>query len=188
MDLPPLNDIDDFIPIPPLFHSVQSGRPFSSCLACDRPLLADGVPYLIEKAVRRGETTFEYAMCFRCHESLSDELSVRSKRRIDAQVSERVDLADRRKSLLPHDDVEAWVDTCILTKKGRGDCDEYQLFAQCDGGDLLFAYAPFMISGEGVEDLVRLFSKKTRETLDDFTGRYLGMPPEFCSSPRVPLF
>jgi len=188
MELPPLDEIPDHIPIPALFQSIQHEGPFEECVACGRPLLIDGVQYLIEKAIREGETIFEYAICFGCHEGLQDDLSEESLRRVDAHFSERVDLVERRESLLAWaaEDADPWIEACILSKKPRQRCNEYQLFAQCDGGDLLFTYLPYMICGEAMEELIRLLSKKTRETLDDFTGRHLGMPPEFESSPTDP--
>ena len=188
MDLPPIHGFDEYIPLPPLFHSDQRDGPFETCTVCDRELLIDGVQYIVEKAVRKGETIFEFAICFDCHENLADDLSAESQRRIDAHFGERVDIVERRKALLERapDDAYPWLETCLLTKKPRAECKEFQLFAQCDGGDLLFAYMPYMISGEGMEGLIRLLSKRTRETLDDFTGRYLGMPPDFASPPTDP--
>jgi hypothetical protein len=193
MDLPPLGFVDDFIPIPPLFHSEQSGGPFETCVACDRALLVDGVQYIVEKAVRRGETIFEYALCRGCHEGLAEDVSRESTRRIEAHFGERVDLVDRRAALLARadDDADPWVAHCVLSKRPRSECEEYQVVAQCDGSDLLFTYMPFLIAGDAMEDLFRLLSKKTRETLDDFTGQHLGMPPEFAApttDPRLLIF
>jgi len=188
METPPFDDPFDHIPIPPLFFSAQHGRPFDACVACERPLLVDGVSYLIEKAYRNGEVTFEYALCTACHANIAEDLSAESMQRIETHFEERVDLVDRSDALLEwaDDDAEPWVETCILTKRRRRDCAEHQLLAECRGGELVLGVLPFMLSGAAMEDLFRLLSKKTRESLDDFTGRYLGMPPEFAEPPASP--
>lgn len=45
---------------------------------------------------------------------------------------------------------------------------------------------PLMLSDQGMADLERLLSKKTRESLDDFIDQYLGMPPELKDDPTTP--
>lgn len=75
------------------------------------------------------------------------------------------------------------LDACVLSKKPRERCEEYQIYAECDGGDLLFTYLPYMICGDAIEELIRLLSKKTRDAIDDFAGRHLGMPPDFADAP-----
>lgn len=191
MDLPLLDHVD-FIPIPPLFHSVQHGRPFERCIDCNEELLIDGVGYVIEKCFRRGDVIFEYALCLDCHECIADDISKESRRRIDAHIGERIDHVARRNELIERapTDVDAWLDRCLLTKKPIDQCAEYRLIAECDGPDLMFAYMPFMLSGDAMEDLMRLLSKTTKDTLEDFTGRCLGMPPEFMTpsdQPRLPM-
>lgn len=186
MDLPPLGIIRQFIPLPELLHSVEKGRPFEHCLMCNSNLLEDGTQYLLEKAFKGDEVIFEFALCLDCQQNCSDEMSKKSRLRVDAWFSERVDLADRRTGLLKtsSDEFEPWIDECVLTKKRRSDCSEYQLFAHCDGPDLLFSYFPYMISGAGMDELVRLLSKQTRDRIDGFTDQYLGMPPEFQELPK----
>lgn len=185
MTLPPLRMTEHFIPIPEVFHSFQYGRPFEHCTVCNRGLLEGGIPYIIEKGFRGDEVIYELVLCVDCQEGMIGELSEDSTRRIDAHFEERADFVERRRHLLEvsPDAVESWIDTCVLSKKERREQDSYQIYAHCDGGDLMFTYLPIMICGEAVSGIEKLLSKKTKDVLGGFTETYLGMPPEFCDFP-----
>lgn len=187
-DLPELGPIRSYIPVPEVFHSFMDKKPFSKCLVCTNFLLDDGTRYLVERAFVGAEPIYEYAMCLECYFQLQEELSAESLQRIDAHIEERVLLADRRNDLLKVSvsDVEPWIEECVLTKKKRKQCRGHVIYAQCDGTHLLFTYLPYMISVEGIDELIPLLSKKTRDRLDDFIEEFLGMPPEFRASPDMP--
>jgi hypothetical protein len=42
--------VENFIPLPALFYSFETGEPFSHCVDCGKALLQDGTVYLIQKA------------------------------------------------------------------------------------------------------------------------------------------
>ncbi|WP_210486487.1 hypothetical protein [Rufibacter aurantiacus] len=187
MDLPSIQLTHEFEPIPPDFHCGASGQPFQTCIACERHLLQDGVSYLVEKAVRfypqdgMLDTVLEYAMCVPCAQQMREELSVESRSKIDAYFSEHVDLVARREALLSLPNplqLENWLSHCIVTGTPREACKEYQIYAQCEGKDLLYTYMPYMISGEAMEEIQRLISPHTRQILDDFMDTHFGLPPE----------
>jgi hypothetical protein len=184
-DIPDLGFIDDYIPIPEMFHSFLKTGPFDRCLMCERDLLIDGTQYLIEKAFKQKEVIFEFAMCLDCHDKFSDELSKKTTKRLAQFFSQKVDLVTRREELLQEsaDDVNPWLDTCLLTGKKMSEVNEYQIYGHCDGPDLLFSYFPYMICGEGIDQIIELLSKKTIDVLGDFTDKYLGCPPEFQDKP-----
>ncbi|WP_205501809.1 hypothetical protein [Rufibacter psychrotolerans] len=187
MDLPPIHLVHEFEPIPQELFSVESGQPFHSCLTCEGHLLQDGVNYLVEKAVRFYPQTgtqdiiFEYAMCMKCAQQLREELSAESRERVDAYFSERVDLVARREALLSLPEplrLENWLSHCLITGAPRTACTEYQIYAQCDGRDLIYTYMPYLISGEAMEEIQELISPHTRQVLDDFMDQHFGLPPE----------
>ncbi|WP_193212605.1 hypothetical protein [Luteolibacter marinus] len=175
MDLPPLDDVP-FVPVPGMLFSDETGAPFEKCCICSGHLLADGTGYLIEKGFHRGETAFEYAICFDCHGRIKSELSQASLKRVEHYFDERVDMVARRRGLIAAapDDPAPWFSKCLLSGDDLG--DEYQVFAQCDGGDLLFGYLPYAIGGRELENLAQILSKETRERLDDFIDDVLGVP------------
>ncbi|MGV3538755.1 MAG: hypothetical protein ACO1OQ_03035 [Rufibacter sp.] len=187
MDLPPLHLEPDFQPLPFIFHSTETGQPFRQCLTCDCHLLEDGVPYLVEKAVRNypeaelQDVIFEYAMCLGCAQQLREELSVESRQRIDAYFTQHINLVARREALLALPNplqLDNWLSHCLVTGTPRSQCTEYQIFAQCDGHDLIYGYMPYFISGLAMDEIQELVSPHTRQILDDFMDTHFGLPPE----------
>lgn len=191
MDLPPLDNIREYIEIPPVFRSDMTGQMFERCLVCERYLLEDGVPYLIEKAYkyrqqfRTREIIFEYAMCLDCQEELRNSFSRESRIRIDQYFAEHVDLARRRRELLESAamDVDQWLSQCVIKKTPLAEMDEYQMLCQCDGRYMLFAYLPYTLSGAAMDEIMQLLSNKTLDRLDGFIDEYFGLPPEFREDP-----
>ena len=178
------------VPIPTIFHSLLNDGPFTHCIECNKELIEADESYLIERVFRGTEPIMEYAMCFQCREKLSGELSRESLQRIEAHFEERVVLEDRIDLMLKEsgEDVSQWIDECLVTKRHRGDCREYQIMAACKGDKLALGPTPFMISGEAADEVGKLLSKQTRERLGEFTETHFGMPPEFCDSPKPVLF
>lgn len=190
MSNPYLRRIADYIPVPALFHSFLTDKPFDKCLVCQSELLVDGMQYLVERAFVGIEPVYEYAMCVKCCLNLGGDLSEESLMRLKAHFEERVDFEDRRKRLLHKGtkDVDLWIDECLLTKKKRKDCRSYAIYGHCDGPDLFLDDHLHMVSDEGMNQLFQLLSKQTKDRLDDFTDEYLGMPPEFKDQPNTPRF
>ncbi|WP_181304476.1 hypothetical protein [Rufibacter sp. XAAS-G3-1] len=187
MDLPPIHLSHEFEPLPPELHSVATGQPFHSCIACNRHLLRDGMNYLVEKAIRFYPldgvhyVVFEYAMCLHCAQQIRDELSEDSKQRIESYFAERVNLVARREALLSLPEplkLDNWLSHCMVTGTPRTACTEYQIFAQCQGENLLYTYIPYLISAEAMAEMQHLISPQTRQILDDFMDANFGLPPE----------
>ena len=169
----------DRILVPKFFHSVERGEPFSHCLDCERFLLGDGQPYMIEKAFRGEETVYEYALCLGCTFALLSSLSTESMQAIDRFYDERVDLGARRQNLRREfgTDVEAWVRLCVLCSTPRLECTEYQAFGWCHGPDLVFRDHPLFVCGACVDQLVEHLSKKTIGELERWSEENLAPPP-----------
>lgn len=178
MDLPPLGPINEFIPVPPDLWSFANEGPFERCSVCDCDLQEPGVVYLIEKAFQGKEPIFEYAMCDACCVNLRNELSVKSLELINNYYDEHVDLAARRERLLEAHglDHKPWLDQCVIKKRAIRPDEEYQICALCSDKDLLFTYMPVCISGEAVEDIVKLLSDETLGVVNDFMGQHFGAP------------
>ena len=189
MDLPELFIFDEFIKIPKEFYSEATGEPFKKCMVCECDLGETGTPYLIEKAIRRYEklnatdTIFEYALCFTCQEEVREFWSEESRQKMDAYLAEKTNLTERREKLLQADKLELnpWISHCIFKGTPAEASSEYQIMCQCDGEYMIFAYMPFMISGEAIDEIVQLLSEKTKDELGGFMDKYLGLPPELKS-------
>lgn len=184
------------IEIPKPFHSENTGEPFRKCLVCGIDLIENKVEYLIEKAIRRypshdvEDVIFEHAICFKCQEDVSVNLSKESTQKINEYFRKNVDFRKRGMDMFSEEpDAEKWMKNCIVKDKPYKDFSEYQIYAHCEGDEMLFSVFPFMISGEAMEDIQELLSKATKDELDDFMDNYHSVPPEFDSllKPR-PVF
>lgn len=177
----------NFIPMPEVFYSYATGKPFERCICCDTYLLKDGTQYIIEKGIiqyrdaRVSDVAFEYAMCLPCVEKMRQRLSSESLARLNAYFQERAACAQSRMSLLQsgNRNVADWLEYCLISQMPASEAAEYQVFALCDGPDMLFGETPYMLSGVIMDELQELLSAKTREVLDDFIDQYFGLPPSW---------
>ncbi len=180
MNLPQLQLSHEFIPLPESLFSSDSHKPFHECLICNRYLLMEGTQYLIEKAFRGLEIVFEYAICTRCFSEVAAGFSEDSRQKVDEYYADRVDLVGRRRFLMQRYplNLEEWISQCLVTGLPRQTYTEYNVVVECDGNNLLFAYSPFLISGDALEEIYDLLSEHTRAELGGFMEHYLGLPPE----------
>jgi hypothetical protein len=187
MQLPNLGILNEYIPVPEIFHSYTSGKPFKRCISCEKNLLENGTQYIIEKAIRQypgfgaSDVIYEYAMCLGCTEVMRNALSMDSLKVIEDYLGSRVNLVERRKRLLAQSgkNIQAWLSHCLISGTPMKDSVEYQIYAHCDGGDLLFTYLPYMISSDAVQDLDSLISSETKDVLGDFIDNHFGLPPQY---------
>jgi hypothetical protein len=173
--------VSEYREIPKIFKTFVSESFFNHCIVCNKNLLHEGTQYLIEKAVKDSFVEFEYAICFECTEKLRETLSTESKQRVNHYFEAKTNLQERRQKLLKEkgNNIDAWLSSCIFTSNHIDEISEYQIYAHCDGKDLLFTYMPYMISGQALEEMQELLSKKTKEALDGFVDKYFGLPPDW---------
>ena len=173
------------IPIPRIFYSFFHETLFPECTVCGKSLLDEGVSYFIEKAYRKGEVIFEYAMCDDCKDGMGGELSMESMMNIANYFMEHGDLIARRAELMQNFDnsVKPWVSECLFTGKLRSECEMYQLCAACEGRNLVVSFLPFMVSEDAIEDIQSLLSKETKESFDKFTREVLNPPVDLKNIP-----
>lgn len=184
------------VPIPPSFYADDTEAPFDECLVCERALRDGSTEYVIEKGYRSfeaydvKETVFGYALCMRCHATLSESFSAESKQRCQAYLSERVDLQARTTALLGTDspDPAQWTEQCIVHGTRKADLQEYQILAHCHGDDLLLTHLPVLIGGPAIDDLVQRLSNETLDELGGFRDEYFGLPPELERNLQGPVF
>jgi hypothetical protein len=179
---------EHFEPVPELFHSTETGRPFERCGMCDRHLLGPDSSYVIEKAFRSysgfeaREVVFEYALCSNCRDKFTSELSRESLERVRDYFMRRVDVKARRKKLIEEEPeavrLEPWVSSCLVSGEPVSEMDEFQIFCECDGPVMLYGYSPYLLSGKVMDEIADLLSAKTLDELNGFANDVLGLPPE----------
>lgn len=144
---------------------------------CDIDLMVDGTNYLIEKAFRKKEVIFEYAMCFECLQQMRKELSVQSRKLIDHYFEEHINIEERRKLLIEKYGrrTHSWINKCMIKGTPMAQCEEYQIYGWCIDKDIVFNGLPYMLSGEVMDELLNLLSKETIGILDEFSEKLFGL-------------
>lgn len=163
----------DFIPVPEVFWSFETGQPMKRCKLCDCDLMAEGTNYLIEKAFKNGETIFEHALCSECHGKCAAELSLDSRARIATYFEENSDIKGRFTEGMERfgTDPDQWIGHCMVKGYPLHDCGEYQLYGFCIDNDLVFTGAPYMLCGEAIDEILDLLSPETRGAIGEMTDR-----------------
>lgn len=184
----------NFEPVPKTFWSDLSGKPFDSCMLCEKYLLDDGTQYLVEKAIKTykgreiSDTIFEYAICMPCRDKMHKQISTDSKRKLNAYFEEKFDMQERVKRFENGSTLEDRLQYCLVREEEKTDGGEYQIFAFCDGKDIMLDVMPYMITGEAMDEIVGLLSAETIDEINGFMNEHFNGPPEFkeiLTGPRV---
>ena len=164
---------DNFTPIPEKFWSFETGEPFKTCSLCGIDLTEPGTNYLIEKAYKKEEVLFEYAMCWDCKSNISKELSRKSLELIANYFDEHVDIEKRLEEGIEKKGLNAdnWLEHCLIKGTPIAEADEHHICGQFVDEDLVFSGFPYALSDKAMEDLVELLSDETRGSLDDFSKK-----------------
>lgn len=183
MDNSDINSISK-IEIPDTFKTFISEEYFQNCISCDKYLLADDSQYVIEKAIKDKYIEFEYAMCLECAEKMRKKLSQESLERIGNYFEEHVNFHDKTTHFSESNcaSVDDFLSRCLVSGSSINDLTEYQIFALCEGKNLLLSFFPYMICHAVIEEMQELLSAKTKDELDDFTEKHFDLPPEWKES------
>ena len=172
-----------FAPVPQLFWSEYSGRPFEVCLDCECAL-DDCEFYIVQKRFVANEAVFEMAICHDCREILSQECSQQTMTAITEFLQRHVsEWAGKIEQLIGAGGlITCCLDHCIVCTKHRDQCHRYSVGGLCRGSQIVGqivppGQTPLMICSDcelGMNDLV---SKQTRDSWDRFVDKHFGGPP-----------
>ena len=164
---------DNFIPVPEPFWSFETGAPFKSCSVCGSDLMEPGANYLIEKAYKKEEVIFEYAMCWDCRNEIMSELSLKSMQLIANYFDEHVDAEARNERLNEnaYQSTQSWLDHCMVKGHALKDTKEHQICGRFVDEHMVFDVFPYALSDLAIEDLVKLLSEETLGSLNDFSNK-----------------
>jgi len=159
---------------------------YRSCIECGGELGRNGDLYYLERALRRGEPIFEYALCENCVYSFQDDLSKQSLQKIYRYWLQNFDVERRQQVLEGSSDARGLVANCVFTDRPREELDEFQVWAWIRDGQLwVDPYSPAVISSEIIEQMSEQLSRQTRDRIDDFIRDRLGLPPELQNLPLL---
>jgi hypothetical protein len=167
----------DYIPIPEIFWSFETGKPITSCKLCGCDLMQPGTNYLVEKAFKMGETIFEHALCLDCYTECNQSMSEDSRLRIRDYFAERIDVDGRQEELLNAHGTnhEKWISHCMVKGFPVREVDEYQLYGFCIDKDLIFSGAPYVLCGDVIEEILELLSAETLGVMSDLSRKLFGI-------------
>ncbi|MCL4181362.1 MAG: hypothetical protein KJ072_26945 [Verrucomicrobia bacterium] len=171
--------VENFIPLPALFYSFETGEPFSHCVDCGKALLQDGTVYLIQKAFNRTEVILEFAYCQACYQGLEAAYSRETMTNLWDFVLDSVNLDERTRRLLSDSptSIEPWIESCLTCGSKKSDLKSYVLVALCDGRDLLFHHLPYMFCEACEMKMCALMSRRSRDTWERWIEDNLDVPP-----------
>jgi hypothetical protein len=164
-------------PIPKLFWSFETNEIFKTCSLCGRDLTREGSQYLIEKAYKKTEVIFEYAMCFSCREKTMKDLSEKSLNRMTHYFDEHVDLEARSKKLAAADrsSLDAWISHCIIKGTPVEASPEYHICGNFTGLNLVQNMFPYALGHQAMEEIINLLSPETLGILNDLSDKLFGI-------------
>lgn len=156
------------VPVPRVFHSEYSRTPFAACLVCERDLLTDGTPYVVEKSYRGRETILECALCVACAAHVNGEISDESRRR----------LVEFGRRMLANG---TGIARCRACQKPRTQASGFNLMGSCVL-DQALPPSWMVLCEECLDGLEATLSEATRERYRDFvTDHFPGLPADLPS-------
>jgi hypothetical protein len=169
-----------YIDLPRQFCREESGEPMQACVVCQDNVLAQGVPYMIDKAYRCGQLLYEAVVCQSCLLWLEEARSPHSRRLLEAYVERHNYREMRYDALLEWSwgRIEPWIARCGLTGRPLSDRDSHQLQGVAvEDKLLLLPNHPIAMSDAASESIWRLLSDESAALLYSFANDYLGVPP-----------
>jgi hypothetical protein len=161
-------------PVPPLLFSAFEEGPFKACVVCGADLTAPQTTYQIQKTWKRGEVTFELAVCAACAGMAAKDFSKESLERISQFLADRY-----RPSLdLGH------CHTCRQRLDG-GEPAEFEVGGYCRGARLLRPVV--IVCATCSEAAQENLSAQTRKAWGDFVDRNLPGVPQSLEPDSVPM-
>ena len=155
------------------FFPFDSEEPFGSCTMCQTKFEED-TDFLVEKAIKGNDVIFEIAMCIPCAENMRKQMSIESMKKIEEYMA-TVDLQSRAEHFLENqsDNIKDYIGKCLVSGKSIDPDEEHQIYAYCQGKEMVYSALPYAISSEIMEEIQELLSPETRQEMDDFMDQYL---------------
>ena len=95
-----MHECEAYAPVPELFWSFETGRPFGKCSICEGSLLKPGTNYAVQKSYNGPEVIFECAVCLACDKAIQSQVSKKSMQLIHHYFDEHVDFHRRGDEML----------------------------------------------------------------------------------------
>ena len=175
--------------IPGIFFDTVNEEPIQQCQMCEKDLYHGNEPYLIEKAFRKKEVIFEYAVCMPCAEKMRGEMSKHSTRAVELYMLENARFQERAMDLRDKEyDTDEWLSRCLVKNEHRNEQEEYQIYGMFQGDKMIQNQFPYMMSGAALEEMQEILSPETKDEIDRFKDEFFNIPPELADLFKDPKF
>ena len=177
---------DYSIEIPERFFSDVTDKPFESCNICDKSLLENDEPYVIEKAMRNYEghdfssTIYEFAICHDCHSNMQKSMSAESLQSLQNYYTSVMVSKGNQPIMIDMNnfDMDTWLSKCFFMGEEINGMKEYQVVGQFKGSKMIMNTPPIIIGEGAMKQMAELLSEKTTDEMNGFRDKFLGPSPE----------
>ena len=160
------------------------GGPFTHCIHCKLPLLEIAAPWLVNKEYFRDECVLEYAICGKCRDRITHELSEESKEAVRNFLEHGIEWEERLKEFMMQHDPAQRFESCVACQKKREDCMGFGISALHDSeGHLVNGELPVMICSECIGHITGKMSEQSRDVWRRFLDAHFEGPPSDSSLP-----
>lgn len=179
-----------------MFHSIESGKPFSRCSRCQNDLIHSGNPYFIHKDWSTHDINTEFAVCHECIAGLEDEVSEESRRSLQGFLRNGRGLfihqtrisGDKGEEM----DINRYVDHCIICAEGiERPGQPYSMSCMCSGNEMILGVYPLAVCSPCESKAAELLSKQTRDAWEGFYDPIVNAPPsdvvDLPGKPKIPV-
>ncbi len=181
-----MNQKDYSIEIPERFFSDVTDKPFESCNICDKSLLENDEPYVIEKAMRNYEghdfssTIYEFAICHDCHSNMQKSMSAESLQSLQNYYTSVMVSKGNQPIMIDMNnfDMDTWLSKCFFMGEEINGMKEYQVVGQFKGSKMIMNTPPIIIGEGAMKQMAELLSEKTTDEMNGFRDKFLGPSPE----------
>jgi len=181
-----MNQKEYSIDIPDRFFSDVTDKPFESCNVCDKSLLEDEVPYVVEKAMRNydghdfSSTIYEFAICQDCHTKMQTSMSKESIQSLQNFYLEVMKQKGSQPIMIDMNnfDMNTWLSKCFFKDEEIRGMKEYQIVGQFKGSKMIMNTPPIIIGENAMKQMAELLSEKTTDEMNGFRDKFLGPAPE----------
>ncbi len=168
----------------PWILSHETGEPFTHCIHCRLPLHELDSPWLINKDFHKGECVMEYAICQRCRDEVSQQLSTESKQAVREFLEQEIPWQERISSLIMNPDPGTRYESCIACEIPRDQCKGFATSTQFDErGDLMLGALPLMMCDNCTAKITERLSQASRDAWDRFLSDHFDCPPHQSKLP-----
>lgn len=166
--------------IPRRFYRAFEDKLFDACSYCRRPLLIEGLRYLIMKYYAGSDLLQEIAICHQCSLDLKRGYSNESRQALQAIYDNKY--VQRRLSILfdaeENDDrVALMTSHCSICLIGKEAIQEHFEYTYCENNNIVFYTHPSIVCDKCTLQIYNSLSEQTRDYKRRFFENHFGFPP-----------